>query len=410
MASGFFPKSTLVGSAPASLAPKCGACGLFKTCLSPKMTASGNGRRKILLVGEAPGRNEDEQNIQFVGQAGERLRKTLASLGVDMREDCWITNALICRPPGNKIPKPVFIDYCRPNLTRTMAELNPNVVILLGGTAVRSLIGDIWKENPGALSRWAGWNIPSQRPNAWVCPTYHPSYLEREKNPVLDEYFRTHLEAAVSYESKPWATVPDWDKRVEAILSTDDAAALLRQIEQEGGEIAFDYENTALKPETPGAEAICASVSNGRRTFAYPWHGEAIKATGELLRSDRCGFIASNMKHEDRWTRYIFGHRVRHWIWDTMVAAHVLDNRTGITGLKFQSFVHLGMPSYNDHIEQFLHEVKGKRTNLAKEEVDLRQLLHYCAVDSLLEFKLAKVQMRNMSALQNPYWFIPKEA
>src|SRR5690554_1278964 len=176
MPKGFFPESTLISKPPLSLIPKCGACGLHKTCQSPKMPPSGKGRRKVLIVGEAPGAHEDEQGVQFVGKAGQFLQERLNELGVRMRTDCYITNALICRPPGNKIENKNAVDYCRPNLLRTLEEVEPHTVVLLGGTAVRSLVGALWKEDVGPLERWVGWNIPCTKPNVWICPTYHPSY------------------------------------------------------------------------------------------------------------------------------------------------------------------------------------------------------------------------------------------
>lgn len=390
---GFFAQSSVLSQAPVSMLPKCGACGLYKGCQSPKMRPSGRGKLGILIVGEAPGRTEDETGKQFIGKAGERLEKELKRLDIDMREDCWLTNSLICRPPNNHIANPVMVDYCRPNLTRTIEELKPHTIVLLGGTAVKSLIGGIWKESPGAVSRWVGWNIPCQHPNVWICPTYHPSYLERENNPILDLYFAQHLEAAFKHRDTPWERVPDWEKEIEVILDTREAARVLREFEQEGGLHSVDYEGTTLKPEYEGAETLCCSVCHhGKRTIAYPWHGEAIDATRDLLWSDRCSFIASNLKHEDRHTRFMFGRPVRHWAWDTMLASHTIDNRSDINGLKFQAFVHLGMPAYDDAIHKFLRALKGKKTNLAKSEIDIRQLLRYCGVDSLLEFKLAVEQ------------------
>src|SRR5690606_23623431 len=139
---GFFPASQLqVAKAPPSLAPQCGACGLFKTCKSPKMPVSGKGRREILVVAEAPGKDEDDRGIQLVGESGQLLERAMRKAGVDMRKDCWLTNSLICRPPNNRMPTKQEIDYCRPNLLKTIKELDPKVIILLGGSAVRSLIG-----------------------------------------------------------------------------------------------------------------------------------------------------------------------------------------------------------------------------------------------------------------------------
>ncbi len=105
MSQGFFPASiwNTGTKAPASVVPRCGACGLYKTCKSPKMTPDGAGRRRILIVGDMPGAAEDALDRPFVGPAGQYLEQVLASMGVDLREDCWLTNALICHPPHGRI-------------------------------------------------------------------------------------------------------------------------------------------------------------------------------------------------------------------------------------------------------------------------------------------------------------------
>lgn len=398
MPRGFFAPSLLVSSQPGGLLPKCGACGLFRGCQTPKMKPTGDGKRRILVVGEAPGKADDEKGIQFVGKYGERLEDEFNRLGSNMRDDCIVTNALICRPPGNRIPDPQKMpEYCRPNLLKTIADYKPHTIILLGGVAVRSLIGEQWKENPGALGRWVGFNIPDQKLNTWICPTYHPSYLERENNSVLDSYFRQHLEQALANEGRPWDPVPDWESQIE-VLGVKEAAQALREMEREGGEIAIDIEGNCLKPETPNAQIVCCSVChNGKRTIAYPWHGDAIQATKELIESNRIGCIAANMKHEDRWFFYFLGIRPRHWIFDTMLAGHVIDNREGgICGLKFQAYVELGLPGYDDHIKQFLKSVGKSKLNRVQ-DIDLTQLLKYCGFDTLLEYKLARRQNRRLT-------------
>lgn len=393
---GFFPASTLsTKKAPPSLVAKCGACGLFKGCQSPKMRPSGDGQRRILIVGEAPGEEEDKRGIQFVGPAGQLLEEALTSAGIKMRRDCHITNALICRPPGNNISNSEMIDWCRPNLVKTLDEVQPEIIIPLGGTAVQSVLGHLYKEDDiGGIGRWAGWQIPCQKLNVWICPTFHPSFILRsEKNPVPGKMFRHHLREAAGLSGRPWDTVPDYKSKVERILDTQEAAkAVLSFLECKM--VAFDYETTTLKPEYEGASIVCCSVSNGKRTIAFPWLGPVIDAMQQLLRSP-VAKIASNLKFEERWTRWFYGHGVTNWKWDTMVAAHCLDNRPNITSIKFQSFIWLGAEAYDEHVKKFLR-AKGAKVNTIKEDVDLDQLLIYNGLDSLVEYKVARLQMKTI--------------
>ncbi|MGH2611596.1 MAG: hypothetical protein ACRDFB_00940, partial [Rhabdochlamydiaceae bacterium] len=123
-------------------------------------------------------------------------------------------------------------------------------------------------------------------------------------------------------------------------------------------------------------------------------------ATGELLRDKDITKLGYNIKFEQRYTMKEFGFKARNWKWDGMIASHVIDNRRGITGLKFQSFVLLGQPPYNDHIEPFLKPKKmihGANTINQINEISLQQLLLYCGMDSLLEFLVCKKQMKMIS-------------
>lgn len=392
MPTGFFQGSVVASSkAPLPVVAQCGSCGLYKTCNSPKMAPSGQGRRKVLIVAEAPGADEDKQGIQLVGKSGTLLNTTLARLDVEMRKDCWLTNAIICRPPNNETPDANKINYCRPNLFDTIKRFDPEVIIPLGGVAVHSLLAPLFKENVGAMTRWVGWQIPCQSLNAWICPTYHPSYLERTKDKVLELFFKRNLEAAFQLERRPWNKVPDFKSQVEPIFKGSAAAKAIRDIIAAGKPAAFDYETNQLKPDDPDSIIVCCSVSNGKRTIAFPWAGEAIEAMREFVRSP-LGKIASNMKFEERWTMAKLGCRTRNWVWDTMLNAHVLDNREDITSIKFQAFVLFGQAIYNSHIEPFLRAKGGQKVNRVLKEIDLRQLLEYCGLDSLLEYKVARTQ------------------
>lgn len=403
---GFFSGSTLAQSKkPSPTIPLCGACGLYKGCKSPKMSFSGNGRRKILIVGDFPGKEEDLEGTHFVGRAGKFLKRTLRSLGGDPEEDYWYDNALIChlskkQNEGNvEVSISDRIGYCRPNLIRTIEQLRPQVILLLGYEAVQSIIGSIWKEDVGILSRWTGFQIPCRKWNCWICPTYDPSYVlrtleSRKKDPVPNLWFRRHLESALQLSGRPYDVIPNEIKEVELVLDTDEAARILDKMVERGGVVAFDYETTMLKPDWFDAEILSCSVCwNGKKTIAFPWRGAAVPAMERLIRSSMPK-IASNLKMEDRWSRMEFGKPVKNWAWCTMTAAHALDNRPGICGLKFQSFVLLGAESYDDHISKFLSSNNSNlRTNQILEQVNLHDLLLYNGLDSLLEYRVAEKQM-----------------
>ena len=119
----------------------CYSCGLYKNCITPKMQPTGKGEKKILVIAEAPGKMEDLHGTQLIGQAGQTLRRYLKKYGVDLDRDCWKTNVIICRPANNKTPTSKQINCCRPNLIKTIEELKPEKILLLGSIALQGFSG-----------------------------------------------------------------------------------------------------------------------------------------------------------------------------------------------------------------------------------------------------------------------------
>ena len=271
---GFFSTSKLIGSANSNTnqLPHCGSCGLYRDCISPKMKPSGEGRKKILIVAEAPGELEDIKGTQLIGKSGKLLKQLLKELDISLHKDCWKTNAIICRPKNNETPSNEKIRACSPNLFKTIKKLNPNVVILLGGVSVQSLIGTIRNETMSTRGIWMGWQIPLQKLNIWICPTYHPSYLLRTQDSVVELSMKSHLRAAIKKaKSKPWTDIPNYEKQIEIINRPSKAISFIRDITKKAGPFAFDYEANCLKPEYKGSEMYSCSICyKGKRTIAFP--------------------------------------------------------------------------------------------------------------------------------------------
>lgn len=404
---GFFAASDTVSKPPVSHIPQCGKCGLYKLCKSPKMKVDGKGEKGILIVGEAPGATEDDMGIPFCGDAGEKLMNDLSFADINLRRDCWITNTIICRPEDNKYP-PAALEYCRPNLVNAVKELNPRVIVLLGGYAAKSLLGWVWKEDVGPMGRWAGWQIPNQKLNTWILPTWHPSYLIRDKKDVRDMLFRKHLARAAKHDKRPWKTIPIY--HVERIYDSAKAGKLIRSFEGDQP-VAIDYETNMLKPYSKESRIISCSLSDGETTIAYPWEGDAIAETGRLLESGT-PMEASNLQFEESWTQETFGHGVLNWAGDTTLNAHILSwdgvgdsdrgserekddaPGSGITSIKFQAFVLLGIDAWDVEIKPFLRTGGGpyKKNKIA--DISMPKLLWYNGLDALIERKVSEVQHR----------------
>ncbi|MDR0631732.1 MAG: uracil-DNA glycosylase [Holosporaceae bacterium] len=145
----------------------------IKKCALNMVFGVGNENADILLLGEAPGAEEDRQGVPFVGQSGQLLDKILASVGLD-RTKVYITNILPWRPPGNRTPTNQEIELFRPYVLKHISLINPKVVICLGGTATKALL----QTSQGIVQLRGKWTRIDGI-SAKIIPTFHPAYLLR---------------------------------------------------------------------------------------------------------------------------------------------------------------------------------------------------------------------------------------
>ena len=149
----------------------CHRCDLGAT-RTHAVVGRGNPKAPIMIIGEAPGQNEDETGLPFVGKAGQLLEKILASVQLDTEKDIYICNMNKCRPPGNRVPTPEEMAACKPYLLEQIRLIDPKIILLTGATAVKGLTGDkrgITKIR-GTWLEWEG---------RLCMPILHPAYLLR---------------------------------------------------------------------------------------------------------------------------------------------------------------------------------------------------------------------------------------
>jgi uracil-DNA glycosylase len=149
----------------------CTRCGLCEG-RTQVVNTFGNHRARLMFVGEAPGADEDAQGKPFVGRAGQLLTKIIEAIGMK-REDVLIGNVNRCRPPGNRQPTLEEAAICRPFLFREIAAVNPEVIVVMGNTALRNLL-----EVREGITRVRG-KFQDFR-GIKVMPTFHPAYLLRD--------------------------------------------------------------------------------------------------------------------------------------------------------------------------------------------------------------------------------------
>lgn len=150
-------------------------CALKATA---KKTVFGDGdkKAKILLVGEAPGADEDREGKPFVGRSGMLLNKMLAAVGIE-RKDCYVTNILMWRPPGNRTPTTAEVAVSLPFLKRKIELINPEVIVALGAPAANALM-DMEEPISKIRGKWFEY-APSIGNKIALLPTFHPAYLLR---------------------------------------------------------------------------------------------------------------------------------------------------------------------------------------------------------------------------------------
>lgn len=150
----------------------CTLCDLHK---NRTQTVFGVGSRSAdwLIIGEAPGRDEDRQGEPFVGRAGKLLNAMLHAVGLD-RQEVFIANILKCRPPKNRDPKPEEVRCCEPYLKQQIELIQPKIILALGRVAAQNLLR---VDTP--IGRMRGRQYEYPEPRVPVVVTYHPAYLLR---------------------------------------------------------------------------------------------------------------------------------------------------------------------------------------------------------------------------------------
>jgi uracil-DNA glycosylase family 4 len=151
-------------------------CALKRTATNT-VFADGVAEGRIMLIGEAPGRDEDRIGKPFVGRAGQLLDKMLGSIGLDRKANAYITNVINWRPPDNRDPSPEEAAACLPFLRRHIELANPGLIILLGAVAARHVVG-ISDGIMKLRGRWLEYRVGDHM--VPLMPTLHPAYLLRQ--------------------------------------------------------------------------------------------------------------------------------------------------------------------------------------------------------------------------------------
>lgn len=381
------------------IADPCSVCGLYKGCHSPHTKPHGQGKLGIYIRAEANGKDEDEyydsktgiKGKQLIGEAGQLLRKHLKVYGIDIDRDCVKDNSCRCRPPKNRKPTNTEVKCCKNFTDKTVEEIKPKFIWLLGSTAIKSFYGDRFSDT--SITRWRGLCIPDKDTGAWVLPMFHPSYLVRNStDDHLRSTFERDIKFAVSCLKKKPPTFIDWESRAKVLYDEQEVIKLLQHIDKTADLVFFDYETNALKPFYPGAQLFSLSVATSiEEAWSFKLTPKILLYWRRVLLNPKIRKVAHNLKFEDVWSREKLKIKdIANWHWCTMNCAHVLDTRKKFTGLKFQAYINFGVGEYDKEIGPYL-KAKGGHLNRIK-EAPLEKVLKYSSLDSLLGMALYEKQ------------------
>lgn len=156
---------------------KCNKCNLCKGRTNT-VFADGSENAKIMFIGEGPGADEDREGVPFVGKAGKLMNQAFIGLGIS-REKIYIANIVKCRPPNNRTPLKEEAMACLDYLRNQVLVLQPKIVVLLGNTALKNILGDEY----GITASRGKW---IEKKGIKYMPTFHPAALLRDESKKID--------------------------------------------------------------------------------------------------------------------------------------------------------------------------------------------------------------------------------
>lgn len=394
---GLFDNQLTTVSKTIGILPKCGTCSLYNDCKHME-DYTGTGDKKILVIGAFPTNVDNTSKKVFSGQTAYNFKNILASHGIK-ESDCWFTNAIKQHVDSDKNLDNV-IKFCRPRVVSLIKKLQPKLVILLGTIPIKSVIGAYYAKGIGNEDLWRGYVIPSREYKTWLAPVFGLDTLVMYENkPEYLGFFNKDIENLKTYIDKPLPFVEKDTNLVYILSDKREIEEFLLGIIQNKSKIdfiSFDYETSGIKPHKHGHFIHCVSICysyNASYVFVLPRFNHSdriISLFRQIMMDEDIKKSAHNMKFEDNWTNEILKCPVNGWYLDTCLTAHLLDNRKGVTGLKFQTFVEFGVDDYSSHIQEYLESEGGSNGINTVDKAPIKDILVYCGLDSLYQYRLAK--------------------
>lgn len=332
--------------------PKCTLCRLHKTANTVCLLGHGPKRCDVMIVGEAPGRKEDETGQPFVGESGRLLNEFLEEEGLK-RERIYVCNAVSCRPPDNKTPSKGEIKACKTWLDAQIRSVKPKFVLLLGNVPLQSITGS------AGIKKRRG--RPFEQDGIIYLPTYHPAFTLRTpaEQATLQRDIRLFAEIVKTggiprEENLNSILVDNWIKVKKMVADL-----------RKGGSVSFDIETTCLYPwqrynekgELHPAAVTMVGFGTARAQWSIPtnnmagspWSRRDIDDILDMVEDAflDCFVVTQNGKFDFLWMWVHYDRRwYQHHDFDTMLAHSMLDENDR-HGLKYLAQKYCGAPDWD---------------------------------------------------------------
>jgi uracil-DNA glycosylase family 4 len=336
--------------------PDCKLCPLHKGARNPCVWGEGEVGAEVMVIGEAPGRQEDERVRPFIGSSGQLIRKELCSAGFN---DVYITNVVKCRPPDNRTPSAAEAKICRAYLDEEIRRVRPKYIIALGALASKTVL------KKAKITQAHGQVV--DMPGFTGMPVYHPAYALRDmsKLPAIKNdlaRFKRYIDGTLEDEEVKWE-----------VVTARTLKWFIREF-REAKEFSFDVETSSLNWFDANQTIRCLGIGLPNRSWIIPldmptspYEDDLARATPlikllvKLSRDKKsCG---QNAKFDNHWLRVKFG--VGFYLhFDVMLAHHILDENQA-HDLEYMARIVLDAPEYDIPLSEKkggkLHTEDGRR-------------------------------------------------
>lgn len=380
--------------------PTCLTCKLKEKCRNKRIPPIGNLDGSVLVVWGSVTASEDKAGTMLMEDQLIRIKRTLSQNHVNVRDCCFVRAVRCC----TESPTDKEIISCSEHLYSLVSKGSFSNVLLIGKQAVTAFFS--YQDNDFATyARLRGMTVPDLKYGVYVSVINEPiedSNSRYGQDIIGNTLFLNDVAAFIPFHKK---RIPGrYKKHRDFIFPCTSAEAVKEMDKVLRGKyrdfIAFDFETTGLRPYNKGHQIVSCSIAVSKEyCFSFMMTKKTAKWLKKILRNPNIPKVAANMKFEKTWSKVILSCTVNNFLLDTVVAAHVIDNRAKVTAVKFQAFALFGIYGYEKAVEPYIGSSAEDKDRLGCNAMNTMLqcpedlMLEYVGLDSLLEYWIALEQM-----------------